>query len=112
MPLKQNELFFLSELHLHMKTKKYTYKGLANHLMIPYQTIISKINKYKRNGVILTRDNIDFLNPEVLGLINEYIYLRTIIYYETLSHFQPKQQQFIIKLFSILKDHSLLYFRK
>lgn len=109
-PFKQRELFFLSELYLHIETKKYTYKNLAEHLMIPYQTLMSKIQKYKRDGVILSKETMDDLNPDILSIVHEYIYLRTIIYYETMSHFQPKQQRFIIKLFAILKAHALDHF--
>lgn len=106
---KQRDLFVLTEIYAFLSQGKSNLTELAEHLFLPYQTLISKIRKFKNDNILLKIDDNYSLSTDYERLVVEYIYFRTIIYYETMSHFNPSEQKVILSLFTKLREHALSF---
>jgi DNA-binding MarR family transcriptional regulator len=107
--IKHSDLFILSEIYIHLKDKNLNYKDLSNYLKIPYQSLMSKIRKFRTTKIMIQSELKDSFEDKMAVFLESYISLRTIVYYETLSHFSNKEQLIITKIFFLLKQHALNY---
>lgn len=111
--IKQRDLFILTELFVNFQMKgTLSIKQVAEHLLIPYQTIVSKVRKFQEIGYLSKLEHEYVFAPEITMVIREYISLRIIIYYETMSHFTPKEQQLIHLVFDLLKKLAISIIQK
>ena len=106
-PFKQRELLILSELYQRCVLKNDTFISLASFFRIPYQTLMTTVRKYKQSGVLSETDQGLTLREDVEHIVEAYITLRTVIFYDTLERFQPNEQKVIFRLFALLKAHAL-----
>lgn len=101
------DIFFLSELYLNQMLTKYSLPNLAKYLLMPYQTVISKIKKYTAMH-LLTKEHKTFIfHSDLIHLIDNFISLRIINYYETLYQSSAKEVSVILKTFDLLKNYAL-----
>jgi hypothetical protein len=70
---------------------------------------MSTIKKYKLEKIITIEHKSLTIRSDLQQLVDEYIQLRIIIYYETMKHFSSKEQKIILKMFEKLKDHAITH---
>lgn len=104
--LKQNDLFILTELYIHVSEGKLNLQQLADSLYIPYQTLVSKVNKYIKLDY-LVKDKTIMFNDAIQTVIEKYMMMRTIIYFDTMNSLNEKETNVVLKMFDQLKEFSL-----
>jgi DNA-binding MarR family transcriptional regulator len=105
--IKINDLVILTEYYLQTLTKSYNITTLSNKILIPYQTLISRMNKFHELK-LLEHDASSHLvlTSETLKIVESFMTNRVIVYLQTMSSFNDKETALIIKIFKTLKTYS------
>ena len=106
--IKDNDLFILTELflHTHEQLKEMTY--LSNKLLMPYQTLMSKIKKYKTlNYIDKKADGSYTFSAEILTVIQGYMHVRMVLYYEFFQKLETYEREQIKSIFQLLKTYAI-----
>jgi DNA-binding MarR family transcriptional regulator len=106
--IKINDLVILTEYYLQTLTKSYNITTLSNKILIPYQTLISRMNKFHELK-LLEHDASSHLvlTSETLKIVESFMTNRVIVYLQTMSSFNDKETALIIKIFKTLKTYSI-----
>jgi DNA-binding MarR family transcriptional regulator len=106
--LKINDLVILTEYYLQTLNNTYNIVTLSSKTFIPYQTLISKINKFHEMQ-LLDHDNSSHLvlTSYALKIVESFMTNRVIVFLQTMSSFNDKESALIIKSFKTLKTFSI-----
>jgi DNA-binding MarR family transcriptional regulator len=106
--IKINDLVILAEYYLQTLTKSYNITTLSNKILIPYQTLISRMNKFHELK-LLEHDASShlILTSETFKIVESFMTNRVIVYLQTMSSFNDKETALIIKNFKTLKTYSI-----
>lgn len=105
--LKVNDLVILTEYYLQTLNQSYNMSQLSNKILFPYQTLISKMNKFHEMHLLEHDTNSHFiLTTEALHIVETFMTSRVIVYYQALKSFSEKELTLIAKNFKTLKDYS------
>lgn len=108
--LKINDVFVLTEYYIMQQQGAVNLKKLSDFLMIPYQTLVSKLAKIADDGYLTKDDKAHYqLTLQAQSIVEAFAYQRIAVYYKTMSIFTDKERELIIKMFAELTSHSLNY---
>lgn len=97
----------LLELYLYFMNGQSTITTFAEQMHLHYQSIISKINKYVRNGLIIEDGETKYrFCDELIHYLEQFLQQRVIVYYHTMMQFNDKEQATTLKMFEVLKEHA------
>jgi DNA-binding MarR family transcriptional regulator len=106
--IKINDLVILTEYYLQTLTNSYNITSLSNKILIPYQTLISRMNKFHELKLLEHDDSSHLvLTSETLKIVESFMTNRVIVYLQTMSSFNDKETALIIKNFKTLKTYSI-----
>ena len=106
--IKINDLVILTEYYLQTLTNSYNITTLSNKILIPYQTLISRMNKFHELKLLEHDDSSHLvLTSETLKIVESFMTNRVIVYLQTMSSFNDKETALIIKNFKTLKTYSI-----
>jgi DNA-binding MarR family transcriptional regulator len=105
--LKVNDFVILTEYYLQTLNHSHNVSQLSNKILFPYQTLISKMNKFHDMHLLEHDANSHFvLTKEALHIVETFMTSRVIVYYQTLKSFSEKELALIAKNFKTLKEYS------
>lgn len=108
--LKISDAFILTEFYMGQQRGMNNLKKLSEFLMIPYQTLISKLAKIWDDGYLTKDEKSHYhLTPATIAFVESFAYQRVSVYYMTMSIFTDKERDLVLKIFAELKDFSLNY---
>lgn len=107
-----SDLSFLSSLYLNEVVVQLSLPKLADTLFIPYQTLVSKINRFVQEGHITKDKKKLTFSAELIHAVDQFMMLRIINYYEALRGASLKEQEVVIKVFALLKDYASSFIQK
>lgn len=108
--IKLRDLFIITELYIQQFRNHTNIKALSVHLLMPYQTLVSKINKFIKEGFILRKNASRYEFSDLLiRWIEKFMSRRVIVYYMTMSHFTDKEKDVIHLMFKLLRQHATSY---
>jgi DNA-binding MarR family transcriptional regulator len=110
--IKIDELLVIADLYLQGLRGSFNLIELSDKHLIPYQTLISKINRLKKQKLIEKREHSYVFSPEFSHLIESFIYQRIITFMSTFEILSEKEQKITLEIFNILKVHALTYIQK
>jgi hypothetical protein len=106
--IKINDLVILTEYYLQTLTNSFNITTLCNKILIPYQTLISRMNKFHELKLLEHDDSSHLvLTSETLKIVESFMTNRVIVYLQTMSSFNDKETALIIKNFKTLKTYSI-----
>jgi DNA-binding MarR family transcriptional regulator len=106
--IKINDLVILTEYYLQTLTNSFNITTLSNKILIPYQTLISRMNKFHELKLLEHDDSSHLvLTSETLKIVESFMTNRVIVYLQTMSSFNDKETALIIKNFKTLKTYSI-----
>lgn len=106
--MKDGDLFLLTELFLHGFNEHKELTILANKLLIPYQTLMSKIKKFRSLGYIEKRiDNLYKFDTNLMMMIQGYMHLRVVLYHEFFDKLETYEREQIRSIFQLLKTYAI-----
>lgn len=104
--LKINDLIILTEYYIQTLRKTYNLTTLSSKILIPYQTLVSKMNKLHELHLLKHDETSHFvLSESAIHIVQNFMTNRIIVFYQTTSSFNEKETSLTIKIFKSLKDY-------
>lgn len=107
-----HELSFLCELYLNEKITHLSLPTLAAKLFLPYQTVVSKVNRLIQEGVISKDKKKLTFSDKSVHAIDQFIMLRVFTYYQVLLGATKKEVDVVTKVFALFKEYALSIINK
>lgn len=111
-PIKIDELLVIADLYLQGLKNHVNLIELSDKHLIPYQTLISKINRLNEQELIKKRNQVYVFNPDLSHLIETFIYQRIFTFMSMFEILTEKEQNITLEIFKVLKAHALTYIQK